>query len=134
MPLAFFLLAKKHQTSYEDVFRHTVSEAAKLGVNVFPRIVCADFETAIHNAVTTVWPCCEAKACCFHLGQSWWRKIQSLELSKQYGKEDCEVNQFSKKIFGLSLLLPVEFATALRWTLYPIFRTTSEWNSFATTC
>src|SRR5215831_8911706 len=53
-PLAFFLLANKHQTSYEDVFRHTVSEAAKLGVNVFPTIVYADFETAIHNAVTTV--------------------------------------------------------------------------------
>jgi hypothetical protein len=54
VPLAFFLLANKHQTSYEDVFRHPVSEAAKLGVNVFPAIVYADFGTAIHNAVTTV--------------------------------------------------------------------------------
>jgi len=54
VPLAFFLLANKHQTSYEDVFRHTLSEAAKLGVNVFPSTVYADFETAIHNAVTTV--------------------------------------------------------------------------------
>ena len=68
--------------------RHTVSEAAKLGVNVFPTIVHADFETAIHNAVATVWPGCEAKTCHFHLGQSWWRKIQSLGLSKQYGKKD----------------------------------------------
>jgi hypothetical protein len=51
--LAFFLLANKHPTSYEGVFRHTVSEAAKLGVNVFLTIVYADFETAIHNAVTT---------------------------------------------------------------------------------
>jgi hypothetical protein len=63
VPLAFFLLANKHQTSYEDVFRYTVSEAAKLCVNVFPTIVYADFETAIHNAVTTVWPGCEVKAC-----------------------------------------------------------------------
>ena len=106
MPLAFFLLSNKHQTSYEDVFRRTVSEAAKLGVNVFPTIVYAEFETAIHNAATTVWPGCEAKACRFHLGQSWWRKIQSLGLSKQYGKEDSEINHFSKKIFGLSLLPP----------------------------
>jgi len=83
---AFFLLANKHQTSYADVFRHTVSEAAKLGVNVFPTTVYADFETTIHNAVTTVWPGCEVKAC-FHLGQSWWRKIQSLGFSKQYGKK-----------------------------------------------
>jgi hypothetical protein len=56
VPLAFLLLASKHQTSYDDVFRHTISKATKLGVNVFTTIVYADFETAIHNAVTTVWP------------------------------------------------------------------------------
>jgi hypothetical protein len=52
--LAFFLPANKHPTSYEDVFRHTVSEDAKLGVNVYPTIVYSDFQTAIQNAVTTV--------------------------------------------------------------------------------
>ena len=87
MQLAFFLPANKHPTSYEDVFRHTVSEAAKLGVNVFPATVYADFETAIYNAVTTVWPGLEIKICRFHVGQIWWRKMQSLELSKQYGKK-----------------------------------------------
>ena len=40
VPLAFYLLANKHQTSYEDVFRHTVSETAKLGVNVFQTSLC----------------------------------------------------------------------------------------------
>jgi len=108
VPLAFFLLANKHQTSYEDAFRHTVSEAAKLGVNIFPAIVCAHFETAIHNAVTTVLPGCEVKACRFHLGQSWWRKIQSLGLSKQHGKKGSEVSHVLKKIFGLSVLPPAE--------------------------
>jgi hypothetical protein len=68
--LAFLLPANKHPTSYEDVFSHTVSEAAEIGVNVFPTIAYADFETAIHNAVTTVWPGLEVKACRFHLGQS----------------------------------------------------------------
>jgi hypothetical protein len=128
------LPANKHPTSYEDVFRYTVSEAAKLGVNVFLTIVYADFETAIHIAVTTVWPGVEVKACRFNLGQSCWRKIQSLELSKQYGNKESEVSQCLKKIFGLSLLPPAKSATALRWNFYPIFRTTSEWKSFATTC
>ena len=54
-----------------------------------------DFETAIHSAVTTVWPGCEVKACRFYLGQSWWRKIQYLGLSKQYGK---------KRLWGKSVL------------------------------
>jgi len=74
VPFEFFLLANKHQTSYEDVFRHTVAKAAKLGVNVFPSTVNADFETAINNAVTIVWLGCEVKACRFHLVQSWWQK------------------------------------------------------------
>ena len=108
MQLKCFLPANKHPMSYENVLRHTVSEAAKLGVNVFPTIVFADFKTAIHNAVTTVWPGLEVKACRFHLGQSWWRKIQALGLSKQYRKKDSEVSQFLKKIFGLSLLSPPE--------------------------
>jgi len=106
--LAFFLPANKYLTSYEDVFSHMVSEAAELGVNVFPTIVYANFETAIHNAVTTVWPGLEVKACRFHSGQSWWRQIKSLELSKQYGKKDSEVSQFLKKIFVLSLLPQAE--------------------------
>ena len=66
-------------------------------MNVYPTIVYADFETAIYNAVTTVWPGLEFKTCRFHLGQSWWRKIQSLVLSKQYRKKDSEVSQFLKK-------------------------------------
>ena len=68
-----------------------VSEAAKLGVNAFPTVLYADFETANQNAVTTVWPGLEIKAFHFHLGQSSWRKIQSLGLSKQYGKKDSWV-------------------------------------------
>ena len=63
------------------------NKTKKLGVNVFPTIVYADFETAMHSAVTTVWPGLEVNACRFHLGQSWWRKMQSLGLNKQYGKK-----------------------------------------------
>jgi len=134
VPLAFFLLTNKHQISYENVFRHRVSEAAKLRVNVFRTIVQADFEIATHNAVTTVWSGCEVKACRFHLGQSWWWKIQSLGLSRQYGKKDSVVSQFLKTIFRLSFYHRRNSAIALNWTLYPIFRTTSEWKSYATTC
>ena len=105
---SFFLPANKQQTSYEDLLRHTASQAAKLCVNVFLTIVYAEFETAIHNIVTTVWPGREVKACRFHVRQSWWGKMQSLGLSKQYGKKDSEVRQFLKKIFGLLILPPVE--------------------------
>jgi hypothetical protein len=71
------------------------------------------FETAFHNAVTIVWPGCEVKACRFHLGQCWQWKIQSLVLSKQYGKKYSEANQFLKKIFALSFLPPAEVNDSL---------------------
>jgi hypothetical protein len=72
---------KRH---YGDVFRLQYQRLQN-GVKVCPTVVYADFENAIPNAVTTVWPGCEVKACRFHLGQL-ATKIQSLELSKQYGK------------------------------------------------
>jgi hypothetical protein len=119
--LHFLLLVNKQQTSYEDVFRHPVSEAAKLGGNVFPTFVYAHFETAIHNAVIKVWSGCEYKPCRFYLGHTWWRKTQSLELSKPYGKNDSEVSQFLKKIFGLFFYHRRKSVTDLRWTSCPIF-------------
>jgi len=134
VPLAFSLPANKQPTSCDDVFGHTLSEAARLGVNVFPTTDYAEFETAIHNAVTTVWPGLEVKAWLFHLGKSWWRKIQILGLSKQNGKKDSEVIQFLKKIFKLSLSPPAEVCDCFTLQFYPIFHKTSGWNSFATTC
>jgi len=44
--LVIFLPDNKHPKSYGDVFRHTVSEAAKLGVNVSRTIVYVHFETS----------------------------------------------------------------------------------------
>jgi hypothetical protein len=58
---SIFLPTNKHPTTHKDVHRHSVSEAEKLGGNIFPTVVYADIETAIHNAVTTVWPGCEDK-------------------------------------------------------------------------
>ena len=63
-------------------------------MNVLPTTVYAEFETTIHNAVTTVWPGLEVKAHLLHLGQSLWRKMQSLGRSEQDGKKDFEVSQF----------------------------------------
>ena len=77
-------------------------------MKVFPAIVFADFETATHNAVTTVWPGLDVKSMSFPFRTEMVAEIQSLGLSKQYGKKDSEVSQFLKKIFGLSLLPPVE--------------------------
>jgi hypothetical protein len=81
VPLPFLLLANKYQT---------VSEAAKLGVNVFPTTAYAEFETAIHNAVKTAWPGWEVKSTSFPIldragngKYNFWNSASSMERQTQ---------------------------------------------------
>jgi len=64
----------------------------------------ADFEKTIHNAARHVWPSIEVKGCRFHLGQSWYRKIQQLELSNDYKINNTDISSFLKLFFGLPFL------------------------------
>ena len=93
--------------------------------------VYANFETALQNAVTTVWPGLEVKACRFHLGQSWWRKMHSLGLSKQYEEKNSELSQFLKNIFGLSPLPPATVCDCFTLEFLYNLPNESEWNCFA---
>jgi len=61
-------------------------------VNVLPTIVYAEFETAIHNAVTTLWPGLEVKACRLHLGQLVTEN--AIFGTQQAVWKDSEVSQF----------------------------------------
>ncbi|KAF0762873.1 MULE domain-containing protein [Aphis craccivora] len=44
--------------------------------------------------------------CRFYLGQSWWRKIQSLGLSIEYRKFDSSISIFLRSLFGLPFIPP----------------------------
>ena len=41
------------------------------------------------------------KCCRFHLGQSWWRKIQSLGLSNEYKDKESDIGKWLLMTFGL---------------------------------
>jgi hypothetical protein len=45
-----------------------------------------DFEYAMHSAILTKFPNSTISCCRFHLGQSWWRKIQAVGLSVEYAR------------------------------------------------
>ena len=62
---------------------------------------------AIHKTPRIVWPEIKIKACRFHLGQSWWKKIQTLGLSSEY-KSKSEKGRFLRLFFGLPFLHPVD--------------------------
>jgi len=60
-----------------------------------------DFEKAAMNAVVDVYPETQVKGCFFHLGQSFWRRIQSLGFSKKYS-EDPEFSLCLRKLLALA--------------------------------
>ena len=64
----------------------------------------ADFEKAIYNAARHVWPSIEVKGCRFHLGQSWYRKIQQLGLSNDYKRNNTVISNFFKLFIELPFL------------------------------
>jgi len=82
-----FLTGQQTSNVLLGCISHMVSVVAEHGANVFPVIVYADFETSIYKAVTTVWAGCEVKACRFHLGHSWRRKIQTWDSASGMGRK-----------------------------------------------
>jgi hypothetical protein len=55
--------------------------------------VIIDYEKAITNVVDEVWPESNIIGCRFYLINSWWRKIQSLGLSKEYKDTNSEIGK-----------------------------------------
>jgi len=103
LPLVFFLLPDKCNTTYKCAFQHLIRHSMSIGLTCSPTEVVIDFEQAIHSAIEEVFPNAKIRGCRFHLGQSWWRKIQSLGLTKMYNTNTDE-SYFLKFFFGLPFL------------------------------
>ena len=74
-----------------------------------PEVVHIDFKYAMHSAVTNKFPNVTISCCRFHLGQSWWQKIQSLRLSVEYKNKCSDVSKWRTHFFGLALsFLPTD--------------------------
>lgn len=86
IPLVFCLLLDKAPTTYKASFQLIILEYQKRNLCFDPTTVFADFEKAIHVAVNIVGHQHDlgVLTCRFHLGQAWFRKIQSLDLLNEY--------------------------------------------------
>ena len=81
IPVAFFLLNNKKCSTYKKMIKMLMDESSKLGYTLKFDIITVDFERAMHKAIKEITPLSIIRGCRFHLGQSWFRKIQSLGLS-----------------------------------------------------
>ena len=58
----------------------------------------------------SIWPHMLIKACQFHLGQAWCRKIQNGKLSGEYKDPESAIGKWLKKFFGLTYLESADVA------------------------
>jgi len=86
------------------------NECDKLNMKFLPQTIYVDFEEAIHYSILSVWPETNIKGCRFHLGQSWWWKIQNLGLTNEY-KSDFEFSKY------LTIFSDYHFYAQKRWAI-----------------
>ncbi|RNA45211.1 hypothetical protein BpHYR1_000995 [Brachionus plicatilis] len=78
------MLPNKEQTTYSKFFR-----TIKSLINKDPKSVNVDFEKAVFNALSSVFPGVHIYGCYFHLTQNFWRKMIKIPgfLENFYKKE-----------------------------------------------
>jgi hypothetical protein len=79
-----------------------------------PRIIHIDFEKCLHIAVLSTFPNTSIMCCRFHLGQNFWKKIQSLGLSPMYKDKSSDIGKWLSKFFGLPVLSHDEVENSLQ--------------------
>lgn len=108
IPLVFFLLKNKNTLSYKLALQYLKEiYLSTTGHDFLPKTITSDFELAIHKAIREIFPKTQIKGCLFHLGQSWYRKIQTLGLSTEYQLKDnleTDITKYLTYIFGLPFL------------------------------
>jgi len=83
-------------------FQHVIRHSISVSISCFPSDIFIDFKQAIHSAVAKVFPNAQIRGSRFHLGQSWWRKIQSLGLSK-LNNDNADDSHYLKYFFYITI-------------------------------
>ena len=75
------------------------------GVILNPRQIMTDMELGAMKAFKYQWTSASIKACLFHVGQAWFKKLAKLGLQVAYG-DDPKLQRWFKKVFTMALISP----------------------------
>ncbi|KAL4135452.1 hypothetical protein QTP88_007061 [Uroleucon formosanum] len=111
LPLIYCFLNSKSTDKYKEMWT-LIKELCKKIINKEIQInkIHLDFEKSAHNiAIAESFPTAQIITCQFHLGQSWYRKIQSNNYLLYQYKNNTEIGLWLKYFFGLAFLPPEQF-------------------------
>ncbi|KAK3706252.1 hypothetical protein RRG08_056470 [Elysia crispata] len=117
VPCVYFLLPAKTTDTYRVMFQYLVDACPALlssSINLH-----LDLEIAAHRAAKSIFPSCTIIACHFHVSQAWYRKIQPLNLTKEYKDSSSSIGSWLKLFFGLPALPPSAVGDCLADILFP---------------
>jgi hypothetical protein len=104
VPFIFALLSSKSVAKYTKFLDFASRLCSERSFTFEPCIVHVHFEVAMLKCFKQMFPTTEIQCCRFHLGQSWWRKVQKLGLSKEYKEKDCDIGKWLASFIGLPFL------------------------------
>ena len=77
IPLVFGILPAKTEICYQKMWILITDHCAQKNLVLVPKTIHIDFEKAMHKAISSIFSMTSIICCRFHLGQTFWRKIQS---------------------------------------------------------
>ena len=95
----FCLLPGKEERLYRRMF--DILNQIQPGLS--PTTCIADFEVGLQNALVAAYPNIQIQGCFFHFGQSIWRRVQQVGLSRDYISNE-EVRLLVKSLVSLAFL------------------------------
>jgi hypothetical protein len=106
IPLVFALLVSKSEDTYRKFLQHVIDICSARNLTFKPAVVHVDLEITVHNVFRQMFPQTSTQCCRFHVGQSWWRKIQKTVLSTEYKDNESNIEKWLRSFFGLAFLDP----------------------------
>ena len=91
-PLVHCLLSNKSTATYVHMLNTVQANCAVMNFYFAPRNVVIDFESSMLSAIWSVLPKASVHCCRFHhLGQAWWRHMNSIGLGLIYKDRSSDV-------------------------------------------
>lgn len=103
IPVCYALLPDKLETTYKRLFELLKMKAHQYNIELSPEIIQIDFEKAVINAVSQIFPNSSIRGCYFHFTQAIWRGVQRYGLINEY-KESESIGRLVRRALGLPFL------------------------------